>query len=407
MQWNEQADFSPFAPPAIRPTAGAPVILLLLACAEPPATGGLRQGAADDSTTPEALAEGCHADPLPSDTPRQGLVAFPYAPDEDWGAFALSAEAFTAEDRGLALGRGYSGHGAFTPDGTVGLVADDSGSLSSLWVEGDTISLVSTGWDGGLYAQGVAMHPSGEWAVVADPDWPDSGGGLYRVEIDCESGALLGATRFASGKNPGPPARLPSDPDVFVLSAREVDGTPDGTTVHLVDATTGELLSSADAFGDTDTIVGDVAFSFDGRALFVTDINEFSGNPTRIAILAVEDLSLTPVEVLEVPDPIALLAWPWEGAGMLVLDGYGNKLWKIWPDGDSWTASSALTGLQLPGAVVGITRGSGRGRALVSEVGGLRLVILDEQGGVSDGGIVLDAPDTESMPGAMALQGNL
>ena len=383
------------------------MFLLFLACAAPPSSGGLRQGAADTSTTPEALAEGCHADPLPSDAPRQGLVAFPYAADEDWGAFTLSGETLTAGDRGLALGRGYGGHGVFTPDGAVGLVAADDGSLSSLWVEGDTISPVSTGWDGGLYAQGVAMHPSGEWAVVADPDWPESGGGLYRVEIDCESGALLSATRFASGKNPGPPTRLPSDPDVFVLSAREVEGTPEGSTVHLVDATTGEILSSVDAFGDAEAIVGDVAFTFDGRALFVTDINEFSGNPTRVAILAVEDLTLTPVEVLEVPDPVALLAWPWAGAGIMVVDGYGNKLWKIWPEGDGWTASSALTGLQLPGAIVGITRGSGRGSALLSEVGGLRLVILDEQGGVSDGGIVLDAPNTESMPGALALQGSL
>lgn len=49
---------------------------LLLVCANPEASGGIRQGPADSSTTPAALAEGCHTDPLPSSAPRAGLVAF-------------------------------------------------------------------------------------------------------------------------------------------------------------------------------------------------------------------------------------------------------------------------------------------------------------------------------------------
>lgn len=388
-----------------------PSLAIGAACSGDPATtrqgtpGGSDSG--DDSGDP--VAEGCHATPLADESDRLLLVSFPYDSDFEtsdlWGAARLGQDgALTTIDVELSLGRTTGRVGAFTPDGAFGYVTTDMGLLSTVSVGDDGLpSAIAAEVDAGLYAEALLVHPSGEWLLATDGNWPDNGGGLYRLPIDCDTGLLGPAERLFEAKNPAGLARRPGTIDQYVFYGREVPGTASGTNLHLVDLSTSPatILSSVAAFPDEDAIVSDLAFDHDGGSVLVADHSEWTGNPTRIAAVAVEGDALRLTGTLEVEDPMDLVAAPWSGGGMLVLSGYGDAVWALDRSGDTWAVGDKVASSALPAAAVVVTAGPQRGRVLLAEVNGLRAIDLPEAGGADDRGIVAE---WDALPWGLALR---
>ncbi|MFZ5481724.1 MAG: hypothetical protein ACOZNI_33485 [Myxococcota bacterium] len=371
----------------------------LLACTpDDDAPGKLRQsdpGETDDTGTPP-VADGCRATPAPADRDRVVAVSLPY--DEDagrsnaWALLVLTADGELRDDGArVEMGRGYAGEVVFTPDGSLGLVAQEDGTVGVFSPDGEVIS---TGVDG-FYASRVVMDPSGEVAWVIDGNWVNNGGGVYRLPLDCETGEPGEPERVVEAKLP---ADLLLTGEEAVLVGLDVEGAEAGDDAALL--TWGDdpaFVDGADAFGDDDAIVSDATL-FDGFAL-IADNSEFSGVPTRVAVLAVGE-ALEPVEVVQMEDPVALLP---AGDLVLVLSGYGDAVLALARDGDGFTSLGEVAGSALPGAGAVVSRGPLAGRVLVAEVEGIRMLRVTGED-VEDLGLTTLGAGYTGIPGAIGVQ---
>ena len=392
-----------------------PYALALLWCACDPGDDDTvdDDDAADDDDT--FVAEGCRGQPQAADRDRQVIVARPYddsgGQSPAWSALTLTADGeLLDDDLTFEMGRALMGEVVFTPDGQVGLVAQEDGTIGVFTLTSDGLTVIHAAFAGDFYASRIVVDPSGEMATIVDGNWVDNGGGLYRVPIDCDDGSL-GTPALLR------PAKLAADLllphgvlDRAVLVAKETDGAPAGDDVHLLSWDDGSWLSGAAAFGDEEAIVSDAALSHDGRYVLFGDYSAFSGIPNRVAVAQVDGDSLTAVQVIEdVEDPVALVASPYED-GVLVVSGYGDALFFL-PRGDGGQPYSHGGEVdyhgaspQLPGAASLLTRGSQRGLVAVSENQGVRLVRFNGDGDVEDLGLAVSGSGMDAIGGAIGIQ---
>ena len=404
------------------PLSLAPLLLLalLLGCTgdgkpgrDGPAGGDT--GTGDDTGAP--AADGCRATPRPADADRTVMVSLPYTDDldftPDWAVLRLDASG-TLSDTSVRvpLGTARGGGMAFTPDGSIGVATLDDGSLGvvSISEEGDA-AVVQAGFDPGTYVTALAVDPTGEALWLVNPNWPDSGGGLYRADIDCETGAVGPATFVLAAKNPAAIVLLGGTTERGVLVGREIPGAGDGADLALVDLSTGAVLAGSDAFGDEDAIVSRAALSASGWVL-VADHSEFSGQPNRVAAVRIDSDALSDtVLVDDVHDPVAIVPNP-VGPGALVPSGYGDRYWLLGEDPDGtlpWFIAGQVqeagqSGVQLPDGALAITRGPLAGHALAVEVGGVRQLDLDPSGGATLGAVLGFGSGYSGIPGALGVQ---
>lgn len=371
------------------------------ACAEPvsdgPRTGGPGDDGADDTgggDTGALEVEGCHATPR-SASEHTLWLAFPYdaggGQADTWRSFRYD-EAGLEETGSAEPGRAWSGRGAWTPDGAFPFLVDDQGR-----VHGPANTLTEP------YTQSVTVDRSGEILWLVNPNWAESGGGVYRADIDCETGELGTAELVWSAKNASVLALRPGRATEAAVVAKELDGV--AGLVHHVDLATGAVLSRSTAFGegstgDTAAIVSDAAWDHEGERLLVADNSEFSGVDTRVAILDEDG----PLQVIEVPDPVSLQTAPWPDASAVVISGYDDAVFELAREGEGYTLAGHVASPALPGSAAGVARGALRGRVLVSENAGIWELELLEGGGVEDHGRLLSGSGYEDIPGALALQ---
>lgn len=343
--------------------------------------------------------DGCRATPAPADRERVVLVSLPYDADanrsEEWAVLSLS-EAGELTDPGtrVTMGRASAGEVTFTPDGSLALSATENGELAVYDVTNGVV--VDPAWDGGFYAGHVVADPSGEVAWIIDSNWANNGGGLWRVDLDCVTGMPSNATRVLEAKLPQDLVWADGD---AILVGREVPGSAAGD--DLARLTWGDpptFRDGADAFGDDEAIVSDSAVVNDW--IIVGDISEFSGIPTRIARVRLGE-TLVAEEPVDFEDPISLTAFPDGSARALVASGYGNAYYVLDVERGTTTAVSA-SGVQLPGSMVAVSRGSLAGLALVSEVGGVRLLQITGEG-ATDEGLFAFGTGIEDIPGAVGV----
>ena len=356
---------------------------------------------AEDTGAPDTgdADPGCRSTPAVADRTRAVLVSLPYDARGDradtWAVLSLGTDGgLTDTGERLAMGHATTGTVAFTPDGSLAIAVTERGALAVYDVGAGRV--VESAWDGGFYADSVTVDPSGEVAWVVDGNWPDNGGGLWRVALDCATGAPSGATRVLEAKNPSRLVIL--DASRAVLVGREVPGTATGDDVAwLAWGERPRVTGGADAFGDDEAIVSDAARV--GDTLLLGDNSLFSGIPNRVARVGLDGTVAAPVEV---EDPVALAPFPDGSARALVASGYGDALLVLDVAAGRTSTVSTRPRVQLPGSMAQVTRGRLAGLTLVSEVGGVRLVALSAAG-ATDAGVVSLGTGTENMVGAVGV----
>jgi hypothetical protein len=195
-----------------------------------------------------------------------------------------------------------------------------------------------------------------------------------------------------------------------VLVGREAGGAPAGDDLFLIEpGSPTEVLGGADAFGDDEAIFAGAALSADDTWALVGDNSAFSGISNRVAVVGVGEDVLSPWQVLEVDDPVDILASPW-GDSALVVSGYSDAVVVLRATGEPQAPFEILgepdysgASPQLPAAADMVPRGSLRGLVVLSENQGLRRLRF-EAGGVADLGLESFGEGLDYIPGAVGIQ---
>jgi hypothetical protein len=338
-------------------------------------------------------AASCPRTAPPADRVRHVVISHPYdaagANANTWEVLDLAATGeLSRPGRTFQIGRATDGAIAFTPDGKVGLVAQDDGSIGVFALDDAGVPTpIAASVKGGFYAQSVVMAPTVDRAYVIDPDTRENGGGIYRVDIACD-GSVTVHGMVAASKLPAALVFVPGT-DRAVIAASDIGSSQPGADADLL--TWGEpptLLGGSDAFGDDQAIVGSAALTSDGGFFLMGDTSMFSGIPNRVAVVTVGDTGLSnPTVIPNIDDPFALVASPF-GDVVLVADGFGNAMFVLENGATGWKERGEVTYVgpkpELPGAAVMIDAGALRGLVLMAENTGVRRVQFHPDGSVVD-----------------------
>jgi hypothetical protein len=374
-------------------------------------------GLADGGASPDG-GTGCARGPAPADRARKVVISHPYlaagGAARAWEVLELSAAgALSLTGVRFEMGRATDGRIAFTPDGAVGLVAQEDGTLGVFRFDPDgSVHVVHARFEGSFYASNVVVEPAGRWAYVLDANWRENGGGAYRVGIGCD-GSLTDLGAWAPSKLLYGLHLLPMRSDSWIAAARDVLTSLPGHDLHLLRLEgSPSWVAGADVFGDDEAIVSALAVTADGRFALVGDNASFSGIPNRIGVAAVSDGGLSAVQVLTpVEDPVAIVPSPYDSAA-LVVSGFGDAILSLGYN-PAQPASPfhnrgpiAYTGArpQLPSRAVLLDRGALRGRVLVAELLGVRQVAFQSDGGVTDLGLTSVGSGNAAITGAIGVQ---
>lgn len=356
--------------------------------------------------TPAPDASACPREPQAADRERLVVVSHPFGtPNTRHQLLTLGIDGALA-DSGTTfdLGRSTVGEMAFTPDGEVGLVAQDDGTLGVVRFDGTTPVVVHAAFEGSFYADRVVMDPRGDRAYVIDGNTQANGGGIYRVAIGCD-GALDDLGQVIATPLPGGMHALDIGIPRALVVASDVPDT-NGPNARFFDLEPpAESGTGLDLFGDAEAIVGGSALTADGEIALVGDVSQFSGVPNRVAILNLDGLGtdiLSPIE-----DPIAILASPFDDVA-LVVSGFGDAAYVLDRADGTFTLRGELTytgaAPQLPGGAVMIDRGNLEGLVLIAENLGVRRVRMSGGGTVTDLGLFSLGAGSAAITGSIGVQ---
>ncbi len=339
----------------------------------------------DADTEPDTETPVCWAEPSHPEGTRYAIISHPFAgPGENANAFevlSLSASGdLTSIGTHFEMGRNTDGSIVFSPDGHVGVAVQNDGSLGLFTLAEDgTVTVVATHLGlGTFYARDVAIDPVDGTLWVVDGNWPNNGGGVYRVPMDCHT-LQLGPPRRVMQSKLGVALLLnASGPDILVASAL-ADSTS-GDDIHLLELDPVKHLGSGPNL-DEKAIRSGVARS--GKWLLVTDNSAFSGIPHRVAISELYDDHILPHAIFNVEDPFDITVSPF-GNAALVTSGIRNSVVRLAFDGHEWSKEERVSRPRLPGGLVTVNRPPLMGRVLVAENLGVRQLQFEPDGSVSE-----------------------
>jgi hypothetical protein len=346
----------------------------------------------------DAGSGGCPREAAPADRSRKVVVSHPFDsdsnPDNRYRVLELSSEG-ELSDSGTVfrMGRSTGGEIAFTPDGRIGIAPQEDGTLGVFRFDdqGEPVVVHDRFDREFLYASRVVMGPRGDRVWILDTEFEDVGGGLYRAWIGCD-GRLSGVDKIL-------PAQLAYHLKTLgdgraVLAAKGVSGEVGSSDAYLLDGWDGtpEVLDQADAFGDDEAIMNSTAVTSDGQFMLIGDNGELSDPPNRIAIAAIGQDSLSPVQVIsDFRDPNELIASPF-GDLVLAVSGYRDAIFALnyAPDGgdEPFSVRGELDyegpRPRLPGEAVMVRRGPLEGLVLVVQTSEVRRLRFEGGGEVTD-----------------------
>ncbi len=361
----------------------------------------------------DAGSVGCEREARAADGLRYVVVARPYgdegAPSTRWDVLALSAQGeLTETGESFSMRRATDGVVHFTPDGSLGLVAQDDGSVGVFRIDdAGAVTVLHEALEADFYASDIAVSETGDAAYVIDSNWRENGGGVYQLTIGCDD-AIRNDGLLVGGKLPR--GIRSGSSGTSVITASDFGDSPLEQDVHVVDGSLG-TVASAQVFPDSEAIVSALAVTAGRDYALIGDASGFSGVPNRVAVARISDSSVEAVQVLSpIEDPFAIVASP-HGDTALVVSGFGDAIYQLSFDSKAATPFSiqgelAYTGSspELPADAVLIERGELLGLVLVAETRGVRLVQFAGEGTIIDLGLSPIGESYQAIVGAIGVQ---
>lgn len=385
--------------------------------ATPPSGGD--GGTTDDATLPPADG-GCTRTAAAADRPRKVVVSHPFGADA--GAKTTMFEVLDLDAAGtltqpsprvtFSMGTALDTPIVFTPDGEIGLVAQDDGTVGvfRLPAGGGAPVVITPGFDGnkGFYAHAIVMAPDGSRAWVLDENTANNGGGVYELAIGCDgTPSLVG--KAVPGDNMQAMALV--DATHAVLSARKAFDSAAGKDFHLIDLAAKTTIASAAPFGDNDAIVSSIAVTPDGKYALVSDDGAASSGD-RLAVVALSPTAVTQVTVLTTPFPAMVVASPYDNAAIVLNDDSTDQIHVLSYTPASTTTPFAITGElaykfgkpQIPVTASLIDRGALKGTVFVGENVAARQLRFETDGKVTDVAKLTMPDGLENIVGVIGVQ---
>jgi hypothetical protein len=339
----------------------------------------------------------CHDDPGAADKDRFVVVGHPYDaqsnPANDYEVLSLSSTGDLATTgTHFAMGRPSDSTIVFTPDGALGFAVQDDGSIGAFAIDATgAVTVLESAFPASFYATSLTMSADGTRLYVVDPNFPENGGGVYRVRIACD-GSLTDEGRLLESKSAR--ALLPLPGGDSLLAARGALGSVGIAHAHRITVEPPVLVQSVDVFGDDDAILSWATRTHDGKFALLGDNSAFSGVPNRVGVVEITAGGLAAGQVLpDIEDPYAIATSPFDDAA-LVVSGFGDALWVLDYDPAAPQPFSLRGEVeyeagapQLPGALAMVDRGALEGRVLIADVRGVFVVDFQPGAVVEDFGV--------------------
>ncbi len=298
----------------------------------------------------------------------------------------------------------------FTPDGELGFAVQDDGSLGAFRIHDDgAVDVLTAAFPASFYASRVVMSPEGDHLLVLDENFPENGGGVYRVDIGCDDTLTDKGRLFESKSAHGLGFLGGSD---VILAAREALGAAEvNTALRITLGATPKLVAAVDAFGHDEAIVSTLTLTRDGKFALIGDNSGFASTPNSVAVIGIDPGGLSVTQDLPmIEDPYSLQTSPFNDSA-LVVSGFGDAFFVL----DYAPAAAAPFSLrgklpyvgvhpQVPGASAMVKRGALDGRVLVVEVRGVFQVQFAPNGVVTDLGLFDLAGGIEAIASSIGVQ---
>ena len=378
---------------------------------------------AADAQVPEAAVPddakpaGCPRMAAAADRARKVVVSHPFGADGGkttaYEVVDLAADGTLSHPSTpvtFAMGTALSAPIVFTPDGEVGLVAQDDGSVGvfRLPAGGAAPVVVHAAFKGAFSAGGVVLAPDGARAWILDPNTEKNGGGVFEVAIHCD-GTLAELGRVVPGGGATAMALLPGSATMALVAAQKAFDSPATNDLHLVDLGAGKRVSSTTPFGDLDPIVSSIAVMADGKYALVADDGPIVGS--RVAVVGLVPM-LAPVAILQTPFPAAVVASPFGNAAIVMNDDSTDQIHVLSYDPSKPAAPFVITGElaykfgkpQIPVTASVIDRGALKGSVFIGENTAVRKVVFMPNGTVVDGAKLSFAGGLETVIGVVGVQ---
>lgn len=368
------------------------------ASGSPPASSTPAPGTTSSSEPPGSEPARCPRVAKADDRTRKVVISHPFGEGgskmKAYEVLELStAGSLTRTNETFEMDRGLA-EIAFTPDGQIGLVAQDDGSVGVFaFDDAGKVRVVHAAFKGSFYASHVVVARDGGRAFLLDAQTKNNGGGVHEVRIGCD-----GALTYVGLSIPGGQAHamtlLPADPDRAVLVAGAALDSSAGDYAHRIDlvATKPARLASGPVFGDSDAIASWVAVTPDGKWALVTDNGFAKGS--RMAAVALD--TMKPAPTMKVANPAAVVMSPFGNAALLLESDGEDALRPLRYDPTSADAPFEVgpelaykdgKKTELPLIAIAIDRGSLKGHVLVAENQAIRQLAFAPDGSISDLGV--------------------
>lgn len=402
------------AVPSLRAPAALALVALLVsapvACSDDPVgaaapdvtddDGGSRKdgGGATDGDGGSEVPSSCPRAPKPDDHARKIVVSHPFqdAPGKAklFEVLELSADGALSKTGQTFEMRAAYQDVVFTPDGKVGFVAQDDGTIGVFsFDDAGKVKVVHEAFapnEGASWSAGkLVVSKDGQVLYVLDPNVEKNGGGVRRMKIACD-GTLQDEGLVVTGGTAHQMALFPGDPNRAVLVSYKAGDSPAGSYAHTLDLSVSppKRLASGAVFGDEDAIASSVVVTQDGKFALVTDDGFAKGS--RMAAVALSDM--TKRATLDTPSPSGVALSPFGNALLLMNSNGDDALRSVRYDPSNDAAPFTVGALiatkggktELPTHAKVIERGTLKGRVLVSEVQLLRQLAFASDGTITD-----------------------
>lgn len=366
-----------------------------------------------------------------TDTDRLVVIARPYdnsgmgANEYEILSLSLQGELFETGNT-FSMGRAVDGEILITPDGEVGVVRQEDGSLGvfKLDSKNQTATVIDPAYAGlqakvnpsqKRYFSTIAMAPDGSGIYASNASWRGVGGAIWFIPLDCSTGLPGQEVQITEAKLPRHLEIMPTSSSTLVVASHDVLTSMTREDAHLVNIstpTTPSLIGSGRVFMDTDAILTAMGVSRDGEYVLVGDSNITSNtNNNRVGVLSIDPQGLTPIQTLsDIQDPASIKVSPYHNAA-IVTSFEGNSIQTLTYNPASPAAPFAKSGsvmtstpVQLPSSSVMIEAGMLRGTVLVVENTGIRVLRFESSGDVTELDNLPFGEFVEAIVGAIGVQ---